>query len=312
MVSSGRSPAWRVAFVAALGFGAVQPAFADQVTVTYSAAGQTAPDYTAICANTITCVYGTENFTGWTGATPFTSTFKDGGTGTYYQPSGVAFAGSYAAAPGTTTGPGGEWVSVPQNQYGGVSGQTYPELFGSSQFGLTNLSTYTLTLSSIGVPGTNYFGLWISALDPFNDLRIYDGTALVAEFNSADLVADLGTCPSAGNPYCGNPTTEFKGEDPTELFAYVNVFDLTGYITSVQFSDSRDTGFESSNDAVAYVNPIHQTGTIVTPAPEPAAVAVFSVGLLGLAVARRRQVGLTQAFNSTASRSRRQSRAGRG
>jgi hypothetical protein len=139
--------------------------------------------------------------------------------------------------------------------------RTYPELYGSSRFGLTNLLTYTLTLSSIGVPGTNYSGLRISALDPFHDLRIYDGTTLVAEFNSAD-------------------------------FAYVNVCDPTGYITSVRFSDSRDTGFESSNDAVACVNPIQQTGTIVT--PEPAAIAVFSVGLLGLAVACRRQVGLTQ------------------
>nr|WP_294545346.1 hypothetical protein [uncultured Rhodopila sp.] len=295
MFRPGKSPGWRGALLAVLAFAGGAPAFADTVAVTYSAAGQTAPDYTAICANTVVCVYGTENFTGWTGANPFTSTFKDGGSGTYNQPAGVTFNGSYAAAPGTTTGTGGEWISVPQNEYGGVSGQTYPELFGSPNVGLTNLSTYTLTLSSTGVPGTNYFGIWISALDPYNDLRLYDGTTLVAEFNSADLVADLGSCPSASNPYCGNPTPEFNGNDPGELFAYVNVFDLNGYISSVQFSDSGDTGFESSNHAVAYVDPIHETGTLVTPVPEPGAAAVFSVGLLGLAAAGRGRVSLTQA-----------------
>jgi hypothetical protein len=292
MRTLGKSPGWRGALYVALAFGASAPAFADTVDVTYSAAGQTAPDYTAICASTIVCVYGTENFTGWAGVSPYSSSFRDG---PYYQPGAVSFSGSYAAAPGTTTGPGGEWISLPQNEYGGVSGQTYPELYGSPNVGLTNLSTYTLTLSSAGVPGTNYFGVWISALDPYNDLKLYDGSTVVAEFNSANLVADLGSCASGDNPYCGNPTPEFKGDDPAELFAYVNVFDLDGYITSVQFSDNGDTGFESSNDAVAYVDPIHETGTPVVPVPEPGAAAVFGVGLLGLAAAGRGRARRAQA-----------------
>ena len=295
MRSFGMIPDWRGVLLAALVFGAPASAFADSVDVTYSAAGQTAADFSSICANTITCDYGTENFTGWSGGSPFTSTFSDAGTGTYAQPAGVSFTGSYAAGAGTTFGSGGLWVSQPQNQYGGVDGQNYPELFGTTN----SVTSYSLTLSTKGVPGVNYFGVWISALDPFNNLTLYDGSTVVAEFNSANLIADLGSCPSSSNPYCGNPTSQYHGSDPGELFAYVNVFDLTGFITSVVFSESGNTGFESSNDSVAYVNPIYAIGTsVLTTAsagdlvtvPEPGSAALLGTGLLGLVllVERRR------------------------
>jgi hypothetical protein len=269
-------------------------AHADKTVITYSAAGQVSPVFTGtsgICANATVCDYGEEDFANWNGSSPYSSTFNDTGTGTYNIPTGVSFNGVYAAGPGTTTGTGGEWVKVAQNQYGGYNGQAYPELYGPTTGAVTNpgtasTSSYTLNLTSSGVPGINYFGVWISALDASNELTIYDGSTVIATFNSAVLLAQLGSCtnPSA-NSYCGNPTTQFKGQDNGELFVYVNIFDLTGYITSVTFSDGY-TGFESDNDAVAYVNNLTVTGKNV---PEPGTIALFAVALPALARIRHRR-----------------------
>jgi hypothetical protein len=283
---------------------ALAVARADQTVVTYSVAKTTSPNFTNsaspssdVCLNASVCDFGVENFTGFnptTGGYTFTTNFTDGG---YSLATGVSFHGSYTNGTGTTTGAGGEWISQSQNEYGGVSGENYPELYGNgapqvTQTPKTATSTAVLTLTSVGVPGINYFGIWISALDPYNNLTIYDGSTVIATFNSAQLEAELGTCsnPSA-NAYCGNPTSQFSGQDNGELFAYVNVFDLTGYITSVVLTDASGTGFESDNYAVAYVTPIHVVGTVV---PEPSTLAVMSVGIAALSRARRkaRQVSL--------------------
>ncbi len=220
-----------IRFIAALltVAASVVPARADNVQVTYSSAGQTGPDIAALCAGATVCDYGMENFSAWTGSRTFVSKFNDAGTGTFNTPSGASFTGTYAAGPGTTTGYGGEWIKQAQNIYGGVSG-AYPELFGPPAVGAgSGTASYTLSLTSIGVPGINYFGLWISALDPYNNLTVYDGSNLIAQFDSATLLAQLGTCP--GSDYCGNPTAAQQGADSGELFAFVNIFDLTGFIT---------------------------------------------------------------------------------
>ncbi len=278
--------------------GLPAPASADQVQITYSAAKQVSPDFASICASATTCDYGVENFTGWSGASTFQSTFSDG---VHSTSPGVSFDGTYTAGAGTTTGKGGEWVSSAQNQYGGVSGQNYPELYGNTNGAVTNKGTanptnYNLAVSATGVPGVNYFGIWISALDAYNDLKVFDGDSVIAEFDSSVLLAELGKCttPSA-NAYCGNPTSGYLGKDSSELFVYVNVFDLDGYITNVEFFNSGGTGFESSNDAVAYVNPITVVGTNVV--PEPASFAVLGAGLIGLGacrIRRARPTGLSQ------------------
>lgn len=272
--------------------GGALAARADAIDITYSPAGVYAPNFSStssagICYNTTVCDYGLENFSGWTGGSPYTSAFKDAGTGTYNQPTGVSFTGSYTVGANTTTsGTTDAWVAATQNQYGGVNSTHYPELFGNAS--TTAPANYNLSLATTGAPGANYFGIWISALDPYNDLKIFDGTTVIAEFTSASLQAKLGNCTSPStNLYCGNPTTQFKGQDSGELFVYVNVFDLSGYITNVEFFDSGSTGFESSNHAVAYANPVHVTGTVLV--SEPASATIVAAAVLALLPLRRRR-----------------------
>ena len=142
------------------------------------------------------------------------------------------------------------------------------------------------------MPGVNYFGIWISALDVQNDLRLYDTSGkLLLDFTPGTLIAALGSCPGTG--YCGNPTTPFKGKDASEQFAYVNFFDTSGYFGAVQFYNSGSTGFESSNHAVAYFDPNTPfgTGLSTVTTPEPPGLAVMAVGLAALAALRRRRSG---------------------
>jgi PEP-CTERM motif len=276
---------------AALWLAAGRAALADNVVITYSPAGETAPEFTNICNNigSNRCYYGLENFTGFTISSPgvFSSNFTDGAS--QLPISGGSFSGQYTVGTGTSYGSGKAWVNKPQDQYGGVNGKPYPELFGcTTSLGCTSgaTATYTLSLSRSGsIPGVNYFGIWISALDASNELTIYSGDTVIAYFDSSVLQRALGSCTGA-NPYCGNPTTQFKGQDPGELFVYVNIYDLSGYITKVVFQNGNSgTGFESSDHAVAYGDPLTVVGT---PIPEPGTLAVLGVGFAGLAAARRR------------------------
>jgi hypothetical protein len=256
-----------------LGGGA---AMADAFVATYRKPGVEVPNFTALCAGTDTCAYGTETFQDWNGGN-FESTFSTGPsdfTGTTY------ITGEYAS-----TSP--KWVKQAADQYGGSDGtQPYPELFGGSAGG----DSYSVALShSADIPGVNYFGLWITALDQYNDLSFYRDGQLLYSFGPNDLIRLLGNCndPSQ-NAYCGNPTTNFSGQDNGELFAYVNFFDTTGYFDTVELSNSGPTGFESSNHAVAYLSPINVVGRKITSVAEPGALAVFGTGLIGFGLVRRR------------------------
>jgi hypothetical protein len=265
----------------AVSAGAIGSADADNIVISYSPAGQTQANFAQLCAGTTVCDYGTENFSEWSGGN-FSSSFT---TGANSLAAGVSFGGQYAAIGGTT---GSQWESVGQNQYGGSGAGNYPELFGPGAVGGPPGQTesgYQVTLSAAGLPtgaGINYFGVWISALDPFNDLLIYNtASQLIAQFNSPTLLAALGGCNNGSNSYCGNPTSAYAGDDNEELFAFVNVFDLTGTIGSVVFYDSGSTGFESDNDAVAYINPIHVYGASLD-VPEPTSLVLLGSSLMGM------------------------------
>ena len=278
------------------------PARASTIYITYSAPGLTSPTFYGsggICSNATICDWGLEDFTAWTTPAsapfPYTSDFLDGGSANAGTAQAPVFTGSYTLGTDsngtlTTQGPGGELQQEQQNQYGGTNGGKYPELFGpGAAGGGASPANYVLTLShSSAVPAIDYFGVWVSALDQYNDLKIYSGSTLIAEFDSAYLQSILGSsCP--GGAYCGNPTSQDQGKDSSENFVYINVYDIGGDITSVDFYNSGSTGFESSNDAVGYINPATINGIVVTSTasvPEPEGLAVFGCGLAGLLLAR--------------------------
>ncbi|MGI4797754.1 MAG: Npun_F0296 family exosortase-dependent surface protein, partial [Janthinobacterium lividum] len=167
------------------------------------------------------------------------------------------------------------------NLYGGAGGS------GSYIQALANTVGYTITLATSRVPGVNYFGYWLSALDAGNQLTFKRDGAVVGSYSSADLVAALGAC-SASNPFCGNPTTRFKGQDSGEAFAFVNFVDLNGFFDEIDVYEKPATGnYESDNHTVAYC-PTPSACVNGTAIPEPTPILVIAAATIGLALFRLR------------------------
>lgn len=238
-----------------------QVARAGPITATYLAAGVQAPNFPAACGSSASCYYGTENFTNWQG-NDFTSTFN---TGTTNFTATNYIRGAYSANGDTN------WLKTPADQYGGVNGTLpYPELFGRN----ATVDAYSIKLtSSASIPGVNYFGIWISALDQYNNLQFYSKGQLLYSFGSTDLQAALGAC-SVLNAYCGNPNTAFKGQNSGELYAYVNFFDTVGYFDQVVLYNPTGNGFESSAHSAAYISSIVASGTTFSAPDRPPSAAV--------------------------------------
>ncbi len=148
---------------------------------------------------------------------------------------------------------------LPAGQYGGANGNPYGVV------GSANIWSSTLTFKS----PVSYFGFWWSAADPGNQFTLYSGNKPVVTMNNQTLINALGSCPSSGNPYCGNPN---NGMDKKELFVYVNIYDTTGGFTSADFRQTDWGGFEF--DSLLYLDdPPGAT-------PEPATWALLGVGII--------------------------------
>lgn len=106
----------------------------------------------------------------------------------------------------------------------------------------------------------NYFGLYWGSVDSYNTLDFYDGSTLVDSFTGQDLL-DMDPSLIAGT---------------SSIF--VNFFMDGTPVTKITLTSSSEN-FESVNEAFAE-----------TDVPEPASLALFGLGLIGLALLLRRRL----------------------
>jgi hypothetical protein len=246
-----------VVAVMGLLFVCASAAKADSFVITYGAPGAlTASGVIVANAN----VLGVENFDSLPiGCGGFTTNYGTGG----------AITGTYSS---------GACIRTP-TQFGGAGG------LGQFVDAIGGTTGYTITLTTgAGVPGVNYFGFWLSALDLGNQLVFLNSGTVVGTFTPGDLIADLGACPEA---YCGNPSGTFMGQDAGQQYAFVNFVDTTGFFNEIEVFESPDVGnYESDNHTVAYCSNVQAciSGHVVgaTPEPQSASLALLGAGLLGL------------------------------
>ncbi len=168
----------------------------------------------------------------------------------------------------------GNYTLIGANAWGGAGGSQYIKTNGSA-------TSYSLKLSQ----AVNYFGLWFSALDPGNSLSFYNGNTLVRTFSPTNFISMVGACPTAGNPFCGNPN---NGLDSVEQFAYLNFYDTNGTFDTIVFSQLLNSGeFESDNHAIANLTAAPSGTLIDADAPEPASLFLVGTGIFSLAAGIR-------------------------
>jgi hypothetical protein len=161
------------------------------------------------------------------------------------------------------------------NQFGGAIGSRYGVV--GDPTGAARVVSSTLTFAN----PVSYVGFWWSAADPHNMFTLYNGNTAVLTMTNDTLLTALGSCGGL-NSYCGNPNT---GQDPSELFAYVNIWATNGStFTSARFQQIDDLGgFEFDNLATAG-DPPGDSPSI----PEPATWAFCGVGLVVVSMLMKR------------------------
>jgi PEP-CTERM motif len=174
------------------------------------------------------------------------------------------------------------------DQYGGAGGT------GNYAVAFQN-DPYTLNLSTKAGGGVNYFGFWLSALDPGNEVSFYNQGKLLFTFNPKDVINAINATGNSSQ-YYGNPNAKFKGQDSQEPFVFLDFFAMNGVkFDQIKFSEvGYGGGYESDNQTVGDWTS-QGTGaqvklTLSGGAPEPAswAMLIAGFGLIGGLMRRRR------------------------
>ena len=93
--------------------------------------------------------------------------------------------------------------------------------------------------------------------DPNNVLQFLSKGKVVQTITTSDVVNFINQSPDK-NGYMGNPNPQFKGQDSSEPFAFLNFFAKEGVtFDEVLLSNNGSTGFESDNHTVATTFRIH-------------------------------------------------------
>lgn len=181
---------------------------------------------------------------------------------------GQTFSSTFGGSTFTGTYSGVQIDSA--NQFGGAG--------GTGRFATISLSSYTLTLSA----PVNYFGYWLSSLDPGNVVTFYDGATVVGQFNANTV---FGPSVTSNSAYFGNPNPAFRGLDSSEAFAFVNFY-ATGAgdkFDRIVFTETTTGGYETDNQTVG----IYRTIGGIPVIPEPSSAVLLLAGLLTIGLLSR-------------------------
>lgn len=147
----------------------------------------------------------------------------------------------------------------------GSSSGHYASPYGINSRYLTVAYSSSVGSVTLTTPGDyNYFGLYWGSLDTYNSIAFYNGGSLIGGFDGGDIF----------------PLLANGGQTSWASNRYVNFFFTGGSLFDRIVLTSTNYAFESDN---------HAFGNIRKSVPEPATMALFGLGLMGLGVTTRRR-----------------------
>jgi len=182
--------------------------------------------------------------------------FETLSSNTGYSSYGVNFVDAYSSHAYTAT-----YDSLRVYKYGSstkTAGAGYTGNFASNfttgapdgvNLATTNL-TFTDRTQGGTAAGVKYFGLFFSSLDPNNQLTIYNGTTIVAQFTMSNIPTLL----KNNSSYIGGPYNQYG--------AFFNFYaDGSEQFTRIRFTQLGGGGLETDNHTFRIPDALQRTGT---------------------------------------------------